>query len=81
MSSNNLLQPEEIVPYLELKQDEFLDLSSDILDYCQDNNPLILKYGNIHDLIEIFSKYLDFENPFILQEDDLSSSDEDTDDT
>ena len=70
---------EEIEPYEELKKDKFLDIACDIMDYCHDNCPTILKYGNTNDIIDILSEFINFTNPFILQEDDISSDEEDPD--
>lgn len=67
----------EIIPYQELKTDEFIDLSIDIIEDCRKYSPwLLFTKNSVTDLVDIFSYYLDFENPFILKDDDIESESE-----
>ena len=70
---------EEMVSYEELKEDRLFDVCYDVVDYCRENNKMLLKYGIINDIIDLFKDYINFPNPFILKEDDLISSDDEYD--
>lgn len=77
MSTNKILFKGEIIPYEEYKITEFSDIVYNIFAYCQDNSPCLLKYGQTNELIEILCAAMDFQNPFILVEDNLASEDDD----
>lgn len=74
------LTEEEIIAYEELKKDNLLDVACDIIEYCDKNCPTLLKNGNTTDIVDILCQFIDFKNPFILQDDDISSDEEDIDD-
>lgn len=76
MLNNIKTTQEEIEPYEEFKRSEFFDIAYDMINYCEEYAPTILKFGNTNDIIEILANHIDFTNPFILIEDDDSEEDD-----
>ena len=76
MNNNDIY--DELTPYEEHKENVFFDLSYNIIDECRNHSPWLLNttVSNI-ELTDIFCNYIDFKNPFILTEDNLSSDSDD----
>ena len=63
--------------YEEYKKDIIFDLSYELHDYCRKYNPLLLEYSISSDLVDLLVDFVDIKNPFILEDDDIESDEDD----
>ena len=66
--------------YQFFKESEISNLAYEISNYCKTYNPLLLEYHYNQDLIDLLSSFINFKNPFELENEPTDSDDEEYDD-